>query len=172
MFNQCKTVCFSGHRPEKLPKGAHELEHLRSNLYEAVETAIADGFDTFIAGGARGFDLMCAEVIASRKQIVKPTDPPQIRLISAIPYEEQAINWSEIERERYYDMMAKSDEVITLSTHYHSRVFYDRNQYMVDNAARLICYYSGGRSGTGHTVKYAQRKQLEIINLFCLQNFK
>lgn len=166
MMEKCKTVCFSGHRPEKLPQSEQELAMLRDKIFKEVEKAIADGFDTFIVGGARGFDLICAEIVNFRKRIIKPNDPMQIRLISVIPYEEQAVRWKESERELYYDMMAKSDDVITLSVHYHSQVFYNRNRYMVDNSTRLICYHNGSGSGTGYTVKYAEKKQLDIINLY------
>lgn len=166
MIKKEKAVCFSGHRPEKLPKEKQELEQLRDQISEAVEKAIEDGYDTFIAGGARGFDLMCAEVVNFRKRIIKPTDPVLIRLISVIPYEEQAIRWKESERELYYEMMAKSDDVIMLNSHYHSQAFYKRNRYMVDNSSRLICYYNGSGSGTGYTIKYAKGEQLDIINLY------
>jgi hypothetical protein len=41
-----KTVCFTGHRSEKLPKG-DALKHLRIKLSEEIEKAIQDGYNTF-----------------------------------------------------------------------------------------------------------------------------
>ena len=57
-----KTVCFTGHRTEKLPQG-DGLVLLRKRLANEIERALQDGYDTFLFGGAYGFDLMAAEVI-------------------------------------------------------------------------------------------------------------
>lgn len=43
MMEKCKTVCFSGHRPEKLPQSEQELAMLRDKIFKEVEKAIADG---------------------------------------------------------------------------------------------------------------------------------
>ena len=42
-----------------------------------------------------------------------------------------------------------------------------RNYKMVDASSYVIAYYSGQfKSGTGQTVRYAERCGLEIINLY------
>ena len=64
-----RTVCFTGHRSEKLPKG-DALERLRQRLSEEIEKAIQDGYDTFLFGGAYGFDLMAAEEVLKKKVLM------------------------------------------------------------------------------------------------------
>lgn len=161
--DKTRTVCFSGHR--ELPTG-DEQNALRERLNDAIGEAIEDGYNTFLFGGAIGFDLLCAELILKRKRIIKLEHPQRIRLVAVLPFEEQAAKWSESDREIYYDTLPQCDEVITLSTHYHDKAYYDRNKWMVDRSGRLICYFTGSpRSGTGQTVRLAREQGLEIINL-------
>lgn len=166
MFNKEKTICFSGHRSERLPKTFEGLEELRITLYEEIDKAINEGFDTFIYGTCYGFDLMCAEIVLLHKMVMKYNNPKYIRLIAAIPFEEQPSKWSEHNRELYFDILSKCDEVITISTRFNFNCYHKRNRYMVDNSSRLICYYDSGGSGTGYTINYAQEKESEIINLY------
>lgn len=165
MYQKEKTVAFSGHRSERLPQTEEARKKLEQGVYDEIDQAIKDGYDTFLIGACYGFDLMCAQQVLYRKRVLKQGDPPKIRLIAAVPYEEQAAKWSEADRELYYNTLAECDDVVTLNTHYKQGCFYERNRWMVDRASRLICYYDGGNSGTGHTVDYARKKGLEIINL-------
>jgi uncharacterized phage-like protein YoqJ len=166
MLNKEKTACFSGHRSKRLPKSTEGLEDLRLRLYEEIDKALDDGFDTFIFGACYGFDLMCAEMILIRQKVVKLSDPKRIRLIAAMPFETQASKWRERDRELYFNILSKCDEVITISTKFNMNCYRKRNRYMVDNSSRLICYYDGGSGGTSYTVNYAKEKGCEIINLY------
>ena len=55
------TCCFTGHRPEKLPWGTDESDPgctaLKLKIYDAVESAYAEGLRHFICGMARGCDF-------------------------------------------------------------------------------------------------------------------
>lgn len=166
MLNKEKAVCFCGHRSEKLPKFTNELDQLRVKLYEEIDKAVNDGFDTFMFGACYGFDLMCAEMVLLRKMAVKQSDPKRIRLIAVLPFEDQASKWNEHDRELYYNILSKCDEVLTLSTKFNKNCYYKRNYYMVDNSGRIICYYDGSKSGTGNTMKYAMGKGCKIFNIY------
>ena len=160
-----KTVCFTGHRSEKLFRG-EALELLRKRLELEIERALQDGYDTFLFGGAYGFDLMAAEEVLEKKVLVDLQNPRLIRLIAVIPFEEQAVRFSVADHERYYEIMPKCDEVITLNTHYSKECYAQRNQYMVDHSSRIICCWNRQAvSGTAQTVRMAERQNLEIINL-------
>ena len=166
IIDKQKTACFSGHRSERLPKSTEGLDDLRLRLYEEIDKALDDGFDTFIFGACYGFDLICAEMILIRQKVVKLSDPKRIRLIAAMPFETQASKWRERDRELYFNILSKCDEVITISTKFKMNCYRKRNRYMVDNSSRLICYYDGGSGGTSYTVNYAKEKGCEIINLY------
>lgn len=117
-----KTVCFTGHRSEKLP-GGEGLELLRKRLALEIERALQDGYDTFLFGGAYGFDLMAAEEVLKKKALIDLQNPRYIRLIAVIPFEEQAVRFSLADHERYYEIMPQCNEVITLNTYYSSQCY-------------------------------------------------
>lgn len=165
MIINAKTTCFSGHKTEKLPKRKTEFDLMIQSLICEIDKAISDGYDTFMFGACYGFDMICAEQILMRKQIVLPTDPININIIAVVPFEEQAAKWKEKDRERYFNILSRCDEVITLNKHYQSGCYHERNRYMVDNSSRLICYYDGSCGGTGYTVEYAEDKNMHIINI-------
>ena len=165
MKTNANILCFSGHRTEKLPKGRTEYNLMIQSLIYEINKAISDGYDTFIFGACYGFDLICAEQILLRKQIVRHTDPAKIKLIAVVPFEEQASRWKEQDREKYFNILSRCDEVITLNKHYQIGCYHERNRYMVDNSSRLICYYDGSSGGTGYTVEYAENKLIHVINI-------
>jgi hypothetical protein len=45
--NRNKTLCFSGHRTEKLPKNNKKFTNLIVRLNLEIEKAILEGYDTF-----------------------------------------------------------------------------------------------------------------------------
>lgn len=149
------TLCFSGHR--NLPTG-EQLETLTTNLRTAIQTAIDDGYDTFLFGGCYGFDLLVANEILAVKSAY-----PQVQLHAIIPYEEQANHWTESQRELYFDTMAHCDEVITLQPKFDADCYKKRNQHMIDRSSRLIAYWNGNlRSGTIQTVHMAEKAGMEV----------
>ncbi len=165
MADKNKTLCFSGHRTEKLPKSRNEFNLMIQSLNYEINKAISDGYDTFMFGACYGFDLICAEQVLLRKQIVRRTDPVNINLVAVVPFEEQASGWKTQDRERYFNILSKCDEVITLNKHYQSGCYHERNRYMVDCSRRLICYYDGSCGGTRYTVEYAESKSISISNI-------
>ncbi len=165
MTDKSKTLCFSGHRTEKLPKNNNEFNLMIQSLNHEINEAISEGYDTFIFGACYGFDLICAEQVLMRKQIVRYTDPVHINLVAVVPFEEQASRWKMRDREKYFNILSRCDEVITLNKHYQSGCYHERNRYMADNSSRLICYYDGSGGGTGYTVEYAENKPIPVINI-------
>ena len=91
--------CFTGHRPEKL--GVSEGE-IVSGLKKEIRTAIADGFQTFISGMARGVDLWAAETVLNLRDAGEP-----LRLICASPYKGFEARWSREWQERYQRVTEK-----------------------------------------------------------------
>lgn len=129
-------------------------------LLAEIMDSVANGCDTYLAGGARGGDIIFAEQVL----IAKATKYPNIRLISVVPHEGQANSWTEAWRDRYFRTLELSDDVITLSDRYTRDCYHVRNRYLVDHADKLLALYSGGATGgTAYTVKYAQQKSKEII---------
>lgn len=163
--NRNKTICFSGHRTEKLPENKEELDILRHMLIVEIDRFITQGYDIFMFGACYGFDLICAEQLLKRRQIVRYADPLIIKLIAVVLFEDQAVRWKEQDRDKYFNILSKCDDVIILNKHYKSGCYYERNRYMVDNSSKLICYYDGSGGGTKYTVEYAEKQSVQIVNL-------
>ena len=58
MYDKTKAVCFSGHRTLYEPQ-----EVVENRLEQTVRDCIFKGADTFIVGGALGFDMLAEHLI-------------------------------------------------------------------------------------------------------------
>ena len=152
-----RRVCFTGHRPEKLNFSEKEV---KAKLEEAIQSAVADGYTTFISGMARGVDMWAAEVVLEERK-----NNNNIKLICASPYEGFEKSWSLAERHRYNTILRKADYIKYVCEHYSLECFQIRNVWMVDHSARVIAAYNGESGGTRNTVRYAISKNIEIYNV-------
>lgn len=151
-----RRCCFTGHRPEKL--GRPEAEVIKS-LEREIRSAVADGFQTFISGMARGVDLWAAEIVLALRD-----EGASIRLICASPYQGFESNWSTAWQKRYAQVMEKADLVRYICPRYSRDCFQRRNEWMVDHSARVIAIYNGELGGTRNTLMYAERNQVPVVH--------
>ena len=163
--NRNKILCFSGHRTEKLPKNKKKFTDLLQNVSMKIDKAISEGYYTFIFDVCYGFDLICAEQVLLRKQIIQYSNPVHIKLIVAVPFEEQASKWKQQNRDMYFNILSKCDDVIILNKHFKTGCYHERNRFMVGKSSKLICYYDGSGGGTGYTVEYAKKRSVQVVNL-------
>jgi len=150
------TCCFTGHR--YLP--ADMLEHIMTRLNTEVELLIERGVTDFICGGAIGFDLLAASLIAAKKGM--GTD---VRLIFALPCRNQDVLWPGEQKALYRELLKEADEVRYVSEEYSPGCMRKRNYYMVENSGYCVCAFLNDRSGTSQTVRYALRNGLSVINV-------
>ena len=149
--------CFTGHRPERL--GMPESDVI-FGLKEEIRTAIADGFQTFISGMARGVDLWAAEIVLALRD-----EGAAVRLICASPYRGFENRWSREWQERYRRVMEQADLVRFICPGYSRDCFQRRNEWMVNHSVRVIAVYNGQPSGTRNTIEYARRCRVPVILL-------
>ena len=82
------TACFSGYRPEKfsfplLDENHFEYLRLQSDIHKSIIKALELGYHFFLCGMARGFDLLCADILLDiREQNKQYRD---ISLIAVLP---------------------------------------------------------------------------------------
>lgn len=79
------TCCFTGHRD--LPVG-NKLQKLQEEIVHNISKLAEAGFETFIAGGALGFDMLASGMVLSLIERY-----PQIKLKIALPYEGNSFLW-------------------------------------------------------------------------------
>lgn len=154
----CKRRCaFTGHRPEKLKQAE---EYIISALYAEIQYAIADGFDTFISGMARGVDIWAAEIVLRLRN-----EGASIQLICACPYKGFEDRWSATWKSRYRSILQASNQIVYISPKYSPDCFQKRNIWMVDHSSRVIAVYNGLPGGTRNTIKYAQKQGIDCHNI-------
>lgn len=156
-----KSCCFTGHRPQKLGYGENSIQcdELKNRLEELIiELIEKEGVTHFISGVALGVDTYAANIVLKLK-----SNYPMITLECAIPCETQAVKWNERDRDIYYDLLSKSDKETLLQQKYTSDCMQKRNEYMVDNSDYVIAVWNGKPSGTGNTVKYAQKNNKMVL---------
>lgn len=164
------TCCFTGSRPEKMTfnyqKEPYQMEALRRDLRAAILRAADAGCTDFISGMSRGFDLWAAEEVLALRDT-----RPDLNLICAIPFSGQAHAWDEAWRALFSRLVhaVPPQNVRVLSPAYYRGCFHDRDRYMVDQASRVICWYTGAPGGTQYTYRYARRMGREIENLAASQ---
>lgn len=156
-----RTVCFSGHRPEKLPvngnSGSEVIRYLKSILYKEILDSIDAGYSRFIIGLARGVDLWVGDILMELK-----AQGEKIFIIAVKPYEAYGNNFRGSEKFTFGRLMSKADEVLCLSDEYRKGCLQRRNEYMVDRSGKLIAVVADYRSGTGATIRYAEKQGIDV----------
>ena len=155
-----KRCCFTGHRPDKIGKDENLVkEKLRNEIKRSAE----EGYLTFITGMAMGVDMWAAEIVIEEKK-----NYPEIKLICASPYPGFERNRCLADRMKYNWVLSNADYVINISEKYTRFCFQIRNMWMVDRSDKVIAVYNGSRGGTHNTVKYAEKKNINIVNILTL----
>ena len=147
--------CFLGHRPEKLDQSPEEV---RAWLEEQIDSAIADGYTTFISGCAMGVDIWAGQIVLRKK-----ATHPALRLIAATPWPGFAGRWNDEWRRQYNGLLKSADLVINVCDHYHDSVFRQRNEWMVNHSSRVIAFWNGTPGGTKNAIDYAKGQGVPVF---------
>lgn len=152
-----KTAFFTGHRI--LSKT--EMNDLPDLLYHCISSAYESGYRRFYSGCALGFDTLAAfETVRLRNHF------PDVKLILAIPCENQSARWNDADKETYRRIVRMADDRVILSPAYYKGAMMVRNRYMADRSSLCICFLRNMRGGTASTVRYALiQNRIRIINL-------
>ena len=160
-------VCFTGHRPDKL--GGYEENPIsratRAALgIQILELVEANDHVTFVSGMAIGVDTWAAiEVLKVRLQY-----PDKVALELAIPFVGQQNKWPLVSQMEWLEVYRQADSVEFVDEEgYAPWKLLNRNKWMVDNCDLTVAVWNGEqRGGTAHCIRYASRKDKEIINLW------
>ena len=152
-----RSCCFTGHRIMKI------TPELVQRLRAAIIGIIGMGVEEFYDGGAIGFDMLAAETVMELKN-----EYPDIKLhlLLPCPANEQINGWNNAQIAQYEKMLNAADSVTVVSEHYTRDCMKQRNKQLVELSDFCICYCTNPRSGTGQTVRMAENKGIEIINIF------
>lgn len=107
-----KTICFTGHRPNKMAGYKHENYcSFLNSLEEHLQKYLDAGFTRFITGGAQGADQLAFWAV-HRLKLHNPNTP--IQNIAYIPFNGLDSRWSEtgaFSKDDYRKMLNCADGV-------------------------------------------------------------
>jgi len=127
-----------------------------------IEKSVLLGYDTFLSGGALGFDQYAASHVLRLKKKY-----PHIRLIFVLPCDKLIMSekWSFCQKNSFLFLFNKADEIIYISHDYYEGCMKHRNEKLVELSSYCIAYLKRERSGTGQTVRLMRKKEGTIIIL-------
>lgn len=79
-----------------------------------------------------------------------------ITLNIVVPYAEQAVQWSEEQRDRYFRLHERTDCVTLANAQYHPNCYREANQLMIDESDLLVI--CGSTGSMPEIVKYAEQQ--------------
>lgn len=142
-------VSFIGHR------NVERLGSIENKVEEIVRELIrSKPYVEFMIGRSGEFDISCASAV---KRAQKNLGHENSSLILVLPYHVKDEEYFE----KYYDDIYMP---IGSDVHYKSTLT-KRNEWMVDNSDLLIAYVSKDFGGAYHTLKYAEKAGVHIINV-------
>ena len=129
----------------------------------AVRRLLERGVSCFCFGGAAGFDTLAAECVLR----MRDEDHAAVRAVLVVPYDgyHEARDRSSEDRKRYLDLLPRFDAVVSTRPSPSRGMFGERDRDLVDRSAFCIAYLKRRDSGTGYTVRYAEKCGLVVINV-------
>ncbi|MCM1330864.1 MAG: DUF1273 domain-containing protein [Ruminococcus sp.] len=160
MIRKHKAVCFTGHRNSP---HTPEMRFYIKNLLDGL--IVLDGADTFYAGGSKVWDNDCSDIVLEMQK-----EYPHIKLCLVLPYPEkfQTDGLTDSEKEQYRRIVSQASSIELCSENRTPNSEKIRNARLVELADCCVCYLNQKRqrSGTYQTYKIAQKKGIEIYNLY------
>lgn len=152
------TVSLFGHRI------IEDYLTVESKLYELLRIIMKQGNREieFLVGRNGDFDLMAASVI---RKLKKETGNDNIYLTLVLPYETAELKNNTEAFEIYYDSIEISD-----ATRNYRYAIVARNRDMVDRSDLAVFYVKNESGGAYQVLKYAEKNEKRIINIYYKHN--
>ena len=142
-----KIVAFAGHR------FIWHCSGVKEKIVAILEDLINKGYTIFYDGDYGAFDNICSNAVLELKHKY-----PYIKLIKILSYYHHEKDKYELPS--YYDGSIYPD----LEEYHYKQIITKRNQWIVENCDILVCHIEYNfNSGAYNTVKYAKKKNKEII---------
>ena len=164
-----KACAITGHRPVrfkfKYDENNNGCKRLKKRLRDQLTLLYEQGCRQFWVGGALGVDMWAGEILLRLKE---QPEYNEIQLHIALPFEGHDAGWEERSRRRMTFLIRHSAQTVTVGQKDAPPAanYRRRNEYMVDQADQLLAVYDNDRSirsGTGMTVRLAEKKGIPVI---------
>lgn len=154
---------FTGHRPNKFPWRYNEEAPgciaLKKKLEKQITALVDDGYTNFLSGMALGVDCWCSQIVLDLRK-----KNPALKLHCLLPCEGQDVRWPAASQKRYHAILEIADFIVYVNHAYSDKCMLERDRALVQFASMVLAVYGGEyRSGTGATVRYAEKLGRELI---------
>lgn len=147
-------ICGTGHRPHKLGGYGDDVKDVLIRL--AIDS-IPEGTTKVISGMALGWDMALARGAISRG----------LPFIAAIPFRGQESIWPYKAIDEYNEILDYAEEVVVVAKGgYAAWKMQLRNEYMVNHSDCVLALWDGSSGGTANCIKYAEKINKPVINLW------
>lgn len=92
-----------------------------------------------------------------------------ITLECVIPFEDQHILWSEEERNRYFSILEQCDKEHLHQHHFSLDCYQQSIKDIVAHCSILMVLYNGGSSDAGDAIRYAKKRDRQLLTLSTTQ---
>lgn len=162
-----KRCAITGYRPTRFKFKYNEdysgCKRLKKRLHDQFVLLYDQGVRRFLVGGALGVDMWSGEILLEMK---RQTEYADVELVIVLPHPGHDERWDERSKRRMAFLLGHCTEHLTTGTDSSAESYYKRNRYLVDHSDCLIAVYDNDRtvrSGTGMTVRYAEKKGRPVI---------
>ncbi len=154
------TVSLFGHRI------IEDYQFVESKLYEFLRIIMQkeSAEVEFLVGRNGDFDLMAASVI---RKLKKETGNENAFLTLVLPYETAELRDNTEAFESYYDSIEICEASANRNFKY---AIVARNRDMIDRSDMVVVYVKNESGGAYQSLKYAEKNQKRVINLYHTQN--
>lgn len=156
-----KTCCLTGPREDRIASGNEKM--IRKELEDKIRKLITyDDVSCFYVGMESGVNQWAAEIVLRLKE-----EYPAVRLTCVLSCEALADEWTEPQRDHFYDVMERCDEELMLQGAYTADCERKRDEYIIRRSDFVLAIWEGvDISSTGYLLSLARRsgKEIETIS--------
>ena len=130
------TIVSTGEELQSICKNEAEkpISSIKETVFEQIQMLCGQGFDCFYTNCEYGIPLWAAETVLMLRQF----NPITLHIV--IPYEEQAVNWAEDVRDRYYNIHRLADRVELVCTRFQEDCYRLAEQRMIAQSDLILIF--------------------------------
>lgn len=154
------TVSLFGHR------FIDDSQTVEQKLYELLRIIMSRGDREveFLVGRNGDFDLMTASVV---RRLKKEINAENVFLTLVLPYETAELRNNTEAFENFYDSIEISEASVDKNFKY---AITARNRDMIDRSDMVVVYVKNQSGGAYQSLRYAEKNEKKIVNLYYTQN--
>lgn len=149
-------IAGTGHRPDKC--GGYNVDTRQKMQRVAREyLALAPQVDGVLSGMALGWDQALAHAAIDLN----------LPVVACVPFKAHGLNWPAESQAYYRKLLDRCFEVVVVCPGpYSAEAMQIRNEYMVENAARVVALFNGSAGGTANCIRYANTRGVPVDNVW------